>query len=251
FNISTAAAFVVAGAGLRVAKHGNRAASGQCGSADVLEAFGVKIDLGPEGVKRCIEEVGIGFMFAPAFHPSMRHAAPVRREIGIRTVFNFLGPLTNPAGVQVQVIGVPNAAMAEKLAQALLRLGTTRRALVVHGQDGLDEITLTGPTLVWELNRGSLAQYPIDPVTLGLRTTRLQALKGGDVATNKSIMAAVLQGQKGPARDVVLLNAAAALMAAEAARDLKNGLALAATAIDSGEAYGKLQALATLSQTLK
>ncbi len=249
FNVSTTAAIVAAGAGLRVAKHGNRAASGQCGSADVLEALGVKIDLGPQGVETCIREVGIGFMFAPAFHPAMKYAAPVRREIGIRTVFNILGPLTNPAGAQVQLLGVPQAALGERMAQVLGLLGS-QRALVVHGEDGLDEISLTGPTRVWELKGGSVVSYTIAPEDAGLSRVPLHALKGGTAQENAATLRRVLQGGDGPIRDVVLLNAAGVLLAAGKARDLRDGVRLAAQAIDSGAALKKLERWITLSQEL-
>ena len=249
FNVSTAAAIVAAGAGLRVAKHGNRAASGQCGSADVLEALGVKIDLGPQGVETCIREVGIGFMFAPAFHPAMKYAAPVRREIGIRTVFNILGPLTNPAGAQVQLLGVPQAALGERMAQVLGLLGS-QRALVVHGEDGMDEISLTGPTKVWELKGGSVVSYTITPEEAGLSRVPLQALKGGTAQENAATLRRVLQGGVGPIRDVVLLNTAGVLLAAGKARDLRDGVRLAAQAIDSGAALEKLERWIALSQEL-
>ena len=249
FNISTTAALVVAGAGLKVAKHGNRAMSGACGSADVLEALGVKIDLGPEGVMRCIEEVGMGFMFAPVFHPAMRFAAGPRREIGIRIVFNILGPLTNPAKAQAQVLGVADASLGEKMAQVLNRLGC-RHALVVHGEDGLDEMTLSGPTQVWELKNGAVNTYTITPEELGLPESDREAIQGGTIEANSALLKDVLKGTKGPARDVVLMNAAAALVAADKVSTLKDGIGLAAEAIDNGAALHKLEALVALSQSL-
>ncbi len=249
FNISTTAAFVVAGAGAKVAKHGNRAMSGACGSADVLEALGVKIDLSPQGVQRCLEEVDIGFMFAPSFHPAMKHAAGPRREIGIRTVFNILGPLTNPAWAQAQVIGVADASLGEKMAQVLGLLGS-KHALVVHGQDGLDEITLSGQTQVWEMKKGLITSYTISPGDVGLPESDREAIRGGSVEANASILKDVLGGKGGPARDVVLMNAAAALVAADRASNLMEGVAVATEAIDSGAAHAKLQALIETSQRL-
>ena len=249
FNISTAAAFVAAGVGLRVAKHGNRAASGACGSADVLEALGVKIDLGPQAVKRCIEEVGIGFMFAPIFHPAMKHAAPVRREIGIRTVFNILGPLTNPAVVGRQLLGVPDPSLGEKMARVLQLMGS-QHSLVVHGEDGLDEITLGGRTYVWELRDDAIRCYSVSPAELDLPTVPLQALKGGTPRENAFLLRRILAGEGGPHRDIVLLNSAAVLVVGDKARDLRDGLSLAAEVIDGGEALLKLEGLVELSQTL-
>ncbi len=247
FNVSTAAAFVGAAAGLRIAKHGNRAASGSCGSADVLEALGVKIDLGPEGVKQCIEEVGIGFMFAQTFHPAMRHAAPARREIGIRTVFNILGPLTNPAGAQCQLLGVANLGLGDKMAEVLKLLGS-RHSMVVHGEDGLDELTLGARTHVWEVRDGATRSYVLSPRELGLPPVSADEIKGGDREENARILRRVFQGEKGPARDVVLLNSAAVLVVGEKAQDLKEGIALASDAIACGEALKKVNALAELSQ---
>jgi len=247
FNISTAAAFVAAGAGIKVAKHGNHAASSQCGSADVLEALGVKIELSAEGVKRCIEEVGIGFMFAPAFHPAMKHAAPTRREIGIRTVFNILGPLTNPAHAQYQVIGVPSEELQEKIAAALLHMDV-KHALVVHGEDGLDEITITGKTTVSELKDGEISIYSISPEDFGLPKADSKSLKGGTVGKNAAIMRGVLSGVPGPKQDVVLLNAAAGLVAGDRVPALKQGVDLAKQVIDSGKALEKLEQLIELSQ---
>lgn len=249
FNISTAAAFVVAGAGVTVAKHGNRAMSSRCGSADVLEALGVNIELDADGVARCLAQAGIGFMFAPKFHPAMRYAGPVRREIGIRTAFNVLGPLTNPARAQHQVIGVANAALAEKLAQTLSYMHTNH-ALVVHGNDGLDEIALSGPSLAFDVRGGqSPQQFTIDPQQLGLKLAPLTALLGGTAADNAASIRAILNGdEQGPRRDVVLLNAAAALVAADHADTLTEGLELARHSIDSGRAAARLDALVQASR---
>ncbi|MCH7653423.1 MAG: anthranilate phosphoribosyltransferase [Chloroflexi bacterium] len=250
FNISTTAAFVAAGAGVRVAKHGNRAMSGACGSADVLEGLGVKIDLGPEGVERCLKEVGFGFMFAQRFHPSMRYAAGPRREIGIRTVFNILGPLTNPAGAEAQVIGVADPAMASRMAEALARLGG-KHALVIHGDDGLDEITIGDTTRIWEMKSGKVTEGSISPEDVGLRRASTQDIRVSSVEESVAILRGVLDGDSGPARDIVLMNAAAALVAADVAPTMKDGVALASDAIDSGRAREKVEALIGLSQTLE
>ena len=250
FNISTAAGFVVAGAGAKVAKHGNRAMSGACGSADVLEALGVKIDLGSDGVKRCLEDVGYGFMFAQVFHPSMRFAAGPRREIGIRTVFNILGPLTNPAGAKAQLIGVADPGVGATMADVLRRLGSTH-ALVVHGNDGLDEISLGDTTQVWELRDGAVTQSSATPEGLGLGRVGKDELKVGSAEESARTLREVLGGAHGPARDVVLANAAGALVAADVAASLKEGVELAAQSIDSGSAKQKLDALVKLSQTLE
>ncbi len=239
FNVSTAAAFVAAGAGAVVAKHGNRAMTSHCGSADVLEALGAKIDLPPEGVAHCLREVSMGFMFAPVFHPAMRFAAGPRREIGVRSVFNILGPLTNPAGASAQVLGVADAIIGEKIIQVLGRLGC-RRALVVHGEDGLDEMSLSGPTLVYELEEGDIRSYRVTPEEVGLRQASGQAVKGGSPEENAAAMRAVFGGEQGPLRDIVLLNSAAALVAADKAATLAEGVPLAAQAIDSGAAREKL-----------
>jgi len=249
FNISTAAAFVVAGAGLKVAKHGNRAMSSQCGSADVLEASGVKLELTAEQVQRCLEEVGMGFMFAPAFHPAMKYATAPRREIGIRTVFNILGPLTNPAGAQAQVIGVADSSLVKKLALALQGLGC-HHALVVHGEDGLDEITITGKTQVCELKDGHLESYTISPEDLGLTRASLSSLKGGTISENATLLCSILAGTPGPQRDVVLINAAAVLLAGDRVATLESGVAIAREAIDSGHARSKLEQLIEFSQRL-
>ncbi len=250
FNISTAAAIVGAGAGVKMAKHGGRAASGVCGSADILEAAGVKIDLGPEGVKRCIEEVGIGFMFAPTFHPAMRHAAPVRRELGIRTVFNVMGPLTNPAGAGGHVLGVPDPAWGERMAQVLNILGATH-AMVVHGEDGMDELTLGASTRVWEVKDGRVQAGIIDPKEAGLpHVTTDQIPGGGDPGESASILQRLLAGEQGPLRQVVLLNAAAVLLVGGIADSLPAGIPIAEEAIDSGKASKTLNGLVKLSQEL-
>jgi len=249
FNISTAAAFVAAGAGLKVAKHGNRAASSQCGSADVLEALGVRIELNAEDVQRCIEQVGIGFMFAPVFHPAMKYAAAPRREIGIRTVFNILGPLTNPAGAKAQVLGVADGALVEKMALALKELDC-RHALVVHGEDGLDEITINGQTQICEMRDGSINTYSICPEDLGLARADLSSLRGGTVTENAAILRGILLGAPGPQRNVVLMNAAAALFAGDKVDTLRQGAALAGEIIDSGHASTKLEQMIEFSQQL-
>ena len=248
-NVSTIAAFVVAGAGTKVAKHGNRAITSACGSADVLEAAGVKIDLGPEGVERCIQDVGFGFMFAQTFHPAMRFAGPLRREIGIRTAFNILGPLTNPAGARSQVLGIADGALGEKMARVLQQLGC-QHALVVHGEDGLDEISIAAPTQIWELKADTIQNYTVTPEEQGLTRASVDAIRGGSAEENVDAMNRVLSGEKGPHRDVVLLNAAAALTAGGAVQDIGQGVARASEAIDSGRGMEKLQSLATLSQTL-
>ncbi len=242
FNISTTTAFVIAGAGVPVAKHGNRAVSSRCGSADVLEKLGVNLDVTSEVVEQCIAEVGIGFLYAPLLHSAMKHVAPVRREMGIRTIFNILGPLTNPAGAGCQVLGVYHQELTGMLAAVLGRLGS-RRALVVHGADGLDEITITGPTHVAEWRDGVVIEYDIRPEELGLTCAPAQEITGGDAGENAAIVRAVLDGEKGPRRDVVLLNAAAALLAADVVEDLAAGVARAAEVIDSGAAREKLDQL--------
>ena len=248
-NVSTIAAFVTAGAGLKVAKHGNRAITSACGSADVMEAAGVKVDLGPEGVERCIRDVGIGFMFAPTFHPAMRYAGPPRREIGIRTVFNILGPLTNPAGARSQVLGVADGSLGEKMAMVLLRLGC-QHALVVHGEDGLDEISIAAPSQIWELKDGNIYNFAVTPEDLGLSRASASDVQGQSIEDNLAAMNGVLSGEKGPARDIVLLNASAALAAGNAVDNLKQGIMAASESIDSGKAMSRLRALAELSQKL-
>lgn len=249
FNISTTAAFVAAGGGLKVAKHGNRAMSSQCGSADVLEALGVRIDLNAEQVQRCLQEVGIGFMFAPVFHPAMKYAAVPRREIGIRTVFNILGPLTSPAGAEAQVLGVADGSLVEKLALVLQGLGC-HHALVVHGEDGLDEITVTGKTRVCELKDGAVNSYSISPDDFGLPRSGLDSLKGSTLEENAALLRGVLAGTPGPRRDVVLMNTAAALLAGDKVAKLQEGVALAKEVIDSGHALAKLEQLIEFSQSL-
>ena len=250
FNVSTTAALVVAGAGVTVAKHGNRAMSSSCGSADVLEALGVKIDLSPHGVERCLEEVGFGFMFAQRYHPSMRFAAGPRRDIGIRTVFNMLGPLTNPAGARAYLIGVADPTVGEKMARVLATLGS-ERALVVHGMDGLDEVTLGDDTQVWELKDENIASYTISPEQLGLASAPIEALRADGVDGSARIVREVLGGARGPQRDVVLMNAAAALMAADRVVSLSDGVELAAESIDGGESLRRLDGLVDLSQELE
>ena len=250
FNISTAAAFVAAGAGAKVAKHGNRAMSGSSGSADVLEALGAKIDLSPESVTRCINETGFGFMFAQGFHPSMRFAAGPRREIGIRTVFNILGPLTNPAGAGAQVIGVADASMASKMAQVLGMLGS-RRAFVVHGNDGLDEISIAGSTRIWELEDGEVIGYEIEPEDAGVSTAPLSEIQASDSEESARILRAVLEGESGAARDIVVLNASAALLAGGLVDSLEEGVQAAAASVDSGKALQSLEAFIKLSQNLE
>ena len=250
FNISTTAAFVAAGSGVKIAKHGNRAMSGSTGSADVLEALGVKIALSPEAVARCIDEIGFGFMFAQGFHPSMRFAAGPRREIGIRTVFNILGPLTNPAGATRQVIGVGDASMAERMALVLDRLGS-EKALIVHGSDGMDELTIAGGSTVWLLEGGEVSTYEVTPEEFGLRSAGAESIRVTSPEDSAEIVRGVLSEETGPARDVVLLNAAAALVAADRVTDIASGVALAADAIDSGAAKAKLDALVELSPSLE
>jgi anthranilate phosphoribosyltransferase len=246
FNISTLSAIVAAACGARVAKHGNRASSSVCGSADVLEQLGVKIDLAPEGVARCIEEAGIGFLFAPIFHPSFRFAGVPRRELGVRTVFNVLGPLCNPAGAKFQALGVADATMASKMADVLVRLGV-ERAIVFHAADGMDELSVASPSYVIEVN-GRRSEYELDPVEFGLPRAPVDSMRGGGPEENARLAREVLGGAKGPRRDVVLLNTAAALRAAGLAKEWKEGIGLAAEAIDSGRAGHVLQRWATISQ---
>ena len=250
FNISTTAALVAAGAGARVAKHGNRAMSGSTGSADVLEALGVKIALSPESVARCISDVGFGFMFAQEFHPSMRFAAGPRREIGIRTVFNILGPLTNPAGADRQVIGVADPSLARRMAEALGQLGS-HKALIVHGKDGIDELSISAPSSLWSLEEGEVTESEVSPEQMGLRRASLESIQIDSPESSAAMARGVLSGDYGPARDVVLMNAAAALVAADLAADLVEGIELAARSIDHGNALTKLDELVELSQTLE
>jgi len=242
FNISTATALVVAGAGVRVAKHGNRSVTSKCGSADVMEALGVNINLPPARLVACLQEVGIAFLFAPAMHSAMQHVQSARRQLRLRTVFNLLGPLTNPAHASAQVVGVYSAALVEKLAEALSMLGL-HRALVVHGLDGLDEITITGPTRIAELREGTVRTYEITPEEFGMQRGTLDDISGGDAPANAAIIVEILAGRKSSRRDVVLLNAAAALAAAGKADHLAEALPLASRSIDSGAAAQKLQAL--------
>jgi anthranilate phosphoribosyltransferase len=247
-NVSTAAAFVVAGAGSKVAKHGNRAISSRAGSADVLEALGVKLEVGAEGVARCIDEVGIGFMFAQAFHPAMRYANAPRREIGIRTVFNILGPLTNPARARHQVVGVGDPVLLPKMAGALGALGS-RHALVVHGE-GMDELTISGSTRVAELVGGMVREYEVAPEEVGLRRWPADAIRGGTADQNAAALRRIFAGEAGAGRDVVLLNAAAALLAADRVDSLPAGVECAAQSIDTGAARRALEGLTRLSQEL-
>ncbi len=247
FNISTTVAFVVAACGVKVAKHGNRSVSSACGSADVLEALGVNLNITPERVEKCIATLGVGFLFAPALHGAMKHAIGPRREIGIRTIFNILGPLTNPAGADRQVLGVYREELVETLARVLIQLGC-RRGFVVHGFDGMDEVTLTGPTRVGEITGGGEVRlFTVEPEDFGLRRCELSALQGGDAVANAAIVRAVLTGEGGPRRDVVLLNAAFALAAAGVAKDVPSGLKAAAEAVDSGRALEKLEGLVRLT----
>ncbi|PYO02658.1 MAG: anthranilate phosphoribosyltransferase [Candidatus Rokuibacteriota bacterium] len=249
FNVSTATAFVVAGAGLKVAKHGNRSVSSLCGSADVVETLGINLDLTPAKVSRCIDEVGIGFLYAPLLHTAMKHVMAARREMGIRTVFNMLGPLTNPAGANAQVIGVYSPALTEPLARVLAELGTIR-AFVVHGADGLDEVSNTGESRVSEVREGVVRSFTVRPDDFGMSRAAIGDLRGGDREQNAQLIRGLLDGAAGPKRDIVLMNSAAALVAGAKARDLKDGVSQAALAIDSGAARGKLEALVALSQKL-
>jgi anthranilate phosphoribosyltransferase len=242
FNISTTAAFVVAGCGITVAKHGNRSISSKCGSADLLEALGVRLDIGPEVVEEAVQGIGIGFLFAPLFHGAMRFAANARKEVGVRSIFNMLGPLTNPAGANCQILGVYAPELTEMFGQALRLLGA-RRALVVHGHDGLDEISVCAPTRISELRDGLIHTYDVTPDQLIGRTSEPGALSGGDPVENAEITKEILGGRKGPKRDVVVVNAAAALIAAGRAKDFPEGVALSEASIESGAAAGKLEAL--------
>jgi anthranilate phosphoribosyltransferase len=247
FNISTVSAFVVAGAGARVAKHGNRSFSTQCGSADILEQLGVQVELPPQRVAQAIREIGIGFLFAPLLHPAMKHAQTARAELKMRTVFNLLGPLTNPAGATRQLIGAPSAHAAELMANALAGLGP-ERAFVVHGSDGIDEVTTTGPTLVFEIARSEVRRFRWTPEDFGVSRAEIGDLRGGDRARNAEIAAAILKGETGAHRDIVLVNAAAALLAAGLADSPRAAMERAAHSIDSGAAWTKLQNLAGFSR---
>lgn len=246
-NISTAAALVAAAAGAAVAKHGNRAISSASGSADVLEALGFRLELPPERIAESIDELGFGFMFAPAHHPATRHAAPVRRELATRTVFNVLGPLTNPAGARAQVVGVYSDALVHTIAEVLAQLGA-RRAFVVHGAGGIDELSPAGPNLVCEVRDGEVRELSIDPLELGIERCAPEALAGGTPEENAAAIRAVLSGERGPRRDAILLNAAGAIAAAGHAEGLREGLALAERAVDSGAAAERVERLAAFSQ---
>ncbi|MBZ5725255.1 MAG: anthranilate phosphoribosyltransferase [Acidobacteriia bacterium] len=248
FNISTISAFAVAGAGVRVAKHGNRSISGHCGSADLLESMGIAIALSPANSARAIREIGIGFFFAPAFHTAMKHAHPVRVDLKMRTVFNLLGPLTNPAGASAQVVGAPSPEFAALMAGALAALGLAH-GFVVHGSDGLDEITTTGPTLAFEVREGKVERRMLEPADFALPTALPLDLKGGDLARNAAIAKAVLSGERGPQRDIVLANAAAGLVAAGRVETFLEGAAIAAVSLDTGAARGKVEALARFTQS--
>ncbi|MCL6106417.1 MAG: anthranilate phosphoribosyltransferase [Actinobacteria bacterium] len=249
FNISTTAAFVVAGAEARVAKHGNRSATSQCGSADVLEALGADLELSPEATGRCIEQTGIGFMFAPLHHQAMKHVIPVRKELAVRTIFNFLGPLTNPAGAAFQLIGVSDPNYLRPMASALQRLGC-RHGLVVHGSDGLDEITVTGVTEVVEVTPDEIRGYTITPEDFGINSSpETKMIKGGTAGENAAIIRSILAGETGVRRDIVLLNAGAALYTAGASKDIGEGIRLAAASIDSGAAVKKLEAFIEATRT--
>lgn len=246
FNISTTAAFVVAGAGAAVAKHGNRSVSSKSGSADVLESLGIKIDLPPDRVAECVDKAGVGFLFAPLFHMAMKHAIGPRREIGIRTVFNVLGPLTNPARVRAQVVGVYDGELTETMAHVLHNLGV-EHALVVHGADCMDEISNTGASKICEVKDGAIRTYSVQPSDFGLPPAELDELKGGEAAENAGALVSILRGERGPKRDVVLMNAAAALVAADLAADLAEGIEMAAESIDGGSAFDRLQCLRELA----
>jgi anthranilate phosphoribosyltransferase len=247
FNISTVAAIVVAACGVPVAKHGNRSASSKCGSADVFEALGVDVTAGPATAEACLAQAGLAFFFAPTYHPSMRHVAPVRRELGVRTAFNLLGPLTNPAGARRQVVGVPRPELTELVAKALGMLGS-ERAWVVHGADGLDEISTTGYTKVSEARGGAVRTFYVHPADAGLRKASLSDLAGGDAAGNARLTRQILAGETGPARDIVLLNAGAALLVAGAVTSLGDGIVTAGAAIDRGAATATLATLIATSQ---
>lgn len=251
FNISTTATFVIGAAGVRIAKHGNRAASSKCGSADLLEGLGVQVELTPAQVAESVERVGIGFMYAPAFHPAMRYVGPTRREIGIRTVFNVLGPLTNPAGASHQLIGVGHPEIAGKLADVLARLGS-KRAMLVHAEEGLDEVGIVGATAVteWDAERGTVSTSTVTPADFGLAAGQVEDIVGGDVGENVAITRAVLQGEDGPRRTITLMNAGAGIYAAEAAGSLEEGIEMAARAIDSGAAAAKLDELVNVTKEL-
>jgi len=248
FNVSTTVAFVVSACGIKVAKHGNRSVSSACGSADVLEKLGINLDITPMIVEQCIDEIGIGFLFAPALHGAMKHAIGPRREIGIRTIFNILGPLTNPARADSQVMGVYRVDLVEKLAGVLHKLGC-RHGYVVHGSDGMDEITLTGETIIAEVTPGGVVMSTIKPEQFGLKSCSMNDLRGGDAAANAIIVSSVLNGEKGPRRDIVLLNSAFALMAADRVATPGEGLVMAAEAIDSGRAMDQMKKLVKMTNS--
>lgn len=250
FNISTMSALIVAAAGGRVAKHGNRSITSQCGAADFLEAIGIVIDLPPAGVARCVKETGFGFMFAPLYHPAMRHAIGPRREIGVRTVFNILGPLTNPASARRQLTGVAVPGLGETIAHVLALMGA-RHAIVVHGNDGLDEISVSAPTQVHEARNSDVRSYVIEPEQFGLARSEPGAVRGGNVEANVRMAKAVLSGEHGPARDVVLLNAGTALYVADLAESIQSGVQVAADMLDSGRAQAKVEQVASVSQRVK
>ena len=246
FNISTTVAFVVAGCGIKVAKHGNRSASSLCGSADVLEALGVKLSVEPDVVRKCIADIGIGFLYAPSFHSAMKYAITPRKEVGVRTIFNILGPLSNPANAKSHLLGVYDAGLTETIAKVLKNLGS-KRAFVVHGMDTLDEITITGKTKVTELKDGKIRTYYITPEKFGMKRATLRDIEGGNAKENAEIVMNVLKGERGPRRDIVLLNSGAALVSASRARDFKAGIKMAAESIDSGRALDKLLKLIELT----
>jgi len=245
FNVSTTVAFILAACGVKVAKHGNRSVSSACGSADVLEKLGVNLDIGPEIVENCINQLGIGFLFAPALHGAMKYAIGPRKEIGIRTIFNILGPLTNPAGADRQVLGVYRRDLVEPMTRVLKKLGC-KKGFIVHGSDGMDEITLTGPTYVGEIS-ADLRFYEVRPEDYGLRSCSLEELKGGDADRNAEIVKGILLGEKGPCRDIVLLNSAFALLAADKVPDVPEGLRLAGEVVDGGKALEKLEGLVEMT----
>lgn len=252
FNISTTAAFAIAASGVRIAKHGNRAVSSRCGAADLLEAFGVKIELTPDEVTRCVDEIGVGFMYAPAFHPALRFVGPARKQMGVRTIFNILGPLTNPAGTRHQLIGLGQPRIASDLANVYRKLGS-QHLVLVHSEEGLDEIGISGDSYVtdWDARRGTIETYTVTPEDVGLPRGTRQDLVGGDAAENKQITLAVLNGEKGPRRNVVLMNAGAGIFAANATSSFAEGVAMAAEAIDSGRALKALEALIELTQAFE
>jgi len=249
FNVSTTTAFVAAGGGLKVAKHGNRSVSSRCGSADVLEALGVNLDVSPEVVEACIHEIGIGFLYAPKLHGAMKYAIGPRRETGIRSIFNVLGPLTNPAGANTQVLGVYNRELTSVLAEVLGRLGSTR-AMVVFGEGSFDEISITGPTYVSELKEGRVNEYRIEPEDFGLSRASIDDIRGGDATENAAFVQNVLQGESGPRRDMILLNAAATFYVSGKVNDIQDGIAMARESIDSTTAFGKLEALAAMTNRI-